>query len=494
MEIISTKCIKWESFIVMVLCVILSFSTSCKNEDIVDSVNQNLSEARKEQNWSLEVFKNMKDIYLWNDVLPSTFDTVKYATAESALNYLSGLKKNSSGVAIDRYSFLDKIGSLSSEISQGTASGDYGFMVTGVLDSTTKVVSFVVNYVYKNSPAGLAGVARSYEVVEINGSTDVHPTIGSDGYLETSSKAYQNMSNALFNSSSAKFMFKRPDGTTLDVSLNTGSYTINAILCDSVYSVSSTKVGYVVFNQFLGTTAQTELTNVMTKFESKGVEYVIVDLRYNGGGAVSTCEMFSNLLAPKSATAKVMYKYSMNAQQTSKYTSQSLITNYNKTNSFQPKAIYFIVGSRTASASELLINNLRPYFPGNIYLIGKTTYGKPCGFWATPIGYTEKQTSTKEGYDLYAVSFSMVNANGEGGYYSGMTPGSVQYPGTLAVDGLYPWADTNDGCLSQAIYHVANGVFKSSKSANVKSLQTKTVFNTLDRQFNGMIDFKGKPF
>ena len=165
MEIISTKCIKWESFIVMVLCVILSFSTSCKNEDIVDSVNQNLSEARKEQNWSLEVFKNMKDIYLWNDVLPSTFDTVKYATAESALNYLSGLKKNSSGVAIDRYSFLEKIGSLSSEISQGTASGDYGFMVAGVLDSTTQVVSFVVNYVYKNSPAGLAGVARSYEVV-----------------------------------------------------------------------------------------------------------------------------------------------------------------------------------------------------------------------------------------------------------------------------------------------------------------------------------------
>lgn len=467
------------------LVVVLLFS-ACKSEE--------LSDLEKEQKWSQEVYDNMKDIYLWNDALPSSFDKAQYTTADDALTYLTSFKKNSSGVAIDRYSFLDKIGSLSSEISQGTASGDYGFMVAGVLDSTTKVVSFVVNYVYKKSPAGMAGVERSYEVVGINGSTDVHPTIGSDGYLESSSNAYQSMSNALFNSSSAKFTFKRPDGTTMDVSLNTGSYTINAVLCDSVYSVSSKKVGYVVFNQFLGTTAQAELTNVMTKFESKGVEYVIVDLRYNGGGAVLTCEMFSNLLAPKSATAKVMYKYSMNAQQTSKYTTQSLITNYNKTNSLQPKAIYFIVGSRTASASELLINNLRPYFPGNIYLIGKTTYGKPCGFRATPIGYTEDQTTTKEGYDLYAVSFSMVNANGEGEYYSGMTPGSVQYPGTMAEDGFYPWADTNDGCLSQAIYHIANGVFKSSKSANVRSLQTKTVFNTLDRQFNGMIDFKGKPF
>lgn len=458
---------------------------SCKSDE--------LSDLEKEQKWSQKVYDAMKDIYLWNDALPSSFDKVQYTSADAALNYLTSLKKNASGVAIDKYSFLDKIGNLSTEISQGTASGDYGFMVAGVRDTTNKVVSFVVTYVYKNSPAGKAGIARSYEVAKINGSTDVHPTLGIDGNILASSTAYKSMVNALFYSSSAAFTFKRPDGTTLDVTMNTASYTINSVLCDTVYTVGAKKVGYLVFNEFLGLTAQDELTTVLNKFESKAVQHLVIDLRYNGGGAVATCEMFSNSLTPQSATGKLMYKYALNAKQTIKYDNESLNNYFAKTNSFSPKSLYFIVSDRTASASELLINNLRPYFPGNIYLIGKTTYGKPCGFWATPIGYTASQKTKKEGYDLYAVSFSMTNASGEGDYYDGMTPGSTQYPGVLADDHIrLPWGNVEDGCLSQALYHIQTGAFRTSKAALVKRVGSSQVFNLPDLHFNGMIEFRKK--
>ena len=465
---------------------------NAKNDSSLTTVTPSRAGLTKEQGWTYDVFSAMKDIYLWTDALPSVFDPRKYATPDDALTYLSGLKINSeTGSAIDRYSFLDKIGNLSGEIGGGTASGDYGFMVTAGYNSAG-LVSFFVTYVYNNSPAGMAGVARSYEITKINGSEDVHPGVDSQGYLIATSAGYTNMVNALFYSTAATFSFKKPDATTLDVSLNVASYTINSILYDAVLDVGSKKVGYVVFNQFLGTTSETELTNTISKFATNGVQYLIVDLRYNGGGSVQTCETFCNLLAPTSANGKTMYTYKLNAALTQYYISQksSLTSTFAKTNSFQPTEIYFIVSGSTASASELLINNLRPYYTGNLFLIGRTTYGKPCGFWATPIGYTNTQTTTKEGYDLYAVSFEMTNANSEGGYYAGMTPGTAKYPGVIASDSYNrSWGDVADASLAQAINHISGGAFKVSAASKVRVVNTTPISN-IDRQFKGMIDFR----
>ena len=481
------KC-KFVKYMVGILIPVLFLFVfySCKKDEVTPVLTQ-------EQKWTEEIFLAMKDIYLWDDALPATLDASKYSTAQDGLDYLSSLKINSeTGKAIDHYSFLDKIGNLSGEITQGTASSDYGFMVLAGYNSLNQV-SFFVNYVYKNSPAGMAGVARSYEIVSINGSTAVHPEVDSQGYLVSTSAGYTNMVNALFSSTTASFGFKKPDGTTFTTSLNVASYSINSVLCDSVYTVGTKKVGYVVFNQFLGASSQTELTNTINKFQDRGVQYLIVDLRYNGGGSVETCEKFSSMIAPSTANGKTMYTYKMNPALTQYYVSQNenFTTNFTKPNSFQPTAIYFIVSSGTASASELLINNLRPYYTGNLFLIGATTYGKPCGFWATPIGYTDKQTTTKEGYDLYAVSFEMVNANNEGGYYAGMTPGTAKYPGILAYDSYnLPWGDVNDARLAQAINRISTGAFKVSSTLSKAKSVNVTPLSTIDRQFKGMIEFR----
>ena len=462
---------------------------SCKKDEAVSS------DTLKEQTWASEVYTNMKDIYLWNDALPASFDATKYPTATKALDYLAGLKiSTETNEAIDHYSFLDKIGNLSGEISGGTASGDYGFMITAAYNASGQVV-FFVNYVYKNSPAGLAGIARSYEIVSVNGSTAVNPEVDANGYLTASSTGYTTVVNALFYSSAASFGFKKPDGTTFTASLNTASYSINSVLCDTVYPdlVNSKKVGYLAFNQFLGASSQTELTNTITKFQNSGVQSLIVDLRYNGGGSVETCEMFSNLIAPADANGKTMYSYKMNAALTEYYAAEDMVTKFTKTNTYQPTEIYFIVSGSTASASELLINNLRPYYTGNLFLIGQTTYGKPCGFWATPIGYKTDQTTTKEGYDLYAVSFEMVNSKNEGGYYAGMTPGTTDYPGVFAYDSFnLPWGNPADLCIAQAINHISTGAFKSSSNSKVKRLNV-TPLSGIDRQFKGMIDFRKHP-
>lgn len=460
--------------------VIANTLTSCRQDDDLAPI-ENLAHFTKVQKWSEAIYTNMKDIYLWDDALPQTFDPTKYATAEDALEYLASLKINpATSEPIDHYSFLDKIGGLSTEIGEGKASGDYGFMITAAYDDND-LVSWYVTYVYKGSPAGNAQVKRSYEIASVNGSTEVHPEATPDGYLVTSSIGYTNVVNALFSSESARFTFKKNDGTLLDAPMTAASYNIKSVLKDSVYSVGDKKVGYVVFNQFLGASSEAELKNTISKFESKNVKYVIVDLRYNGGGSVSTCLTFSNLLAPTSANGKVIFYYQFNKLLTSLEKPSDLVFNFSKSNSLSPEKIYFIVGGGTASASELLINNLIPYYPGKLFLIGNTTYGKPCGFWATPIGYGEEQHRPKEGYDLYAVSFETVNSKKEGGYYTGMTP-SVYASDAIDLQ----WGDTNDPRLGQALYHIANGTFLTTKAAPLKNQALKT---DIDRQFKGMIDF-----
>lgn len=460
--------------------------TSCKND------NDELSDLEKQQKWSKEIYDNMKQIYFWSDALPATFTATKYSNSQEALDYLCSLKINpETNQAIDKYSFIDEIGKLSGEIQGGVSSGDYGFMVQASGNSSNEV-AFFVSYVYKNSPAGKAGIQRSYEITKINGSTDVNPEVGLDGNLVTTSAGFKNMVNALFYSKTATFTLKKPTGTTLDVSLSTASsYSINSILYDSVFTVGSKKVGYMVFNEFLGAPSQTELTAQINEFKTKGVQDLVVDLRYNGGGSVQTCDSLCNLLAPASASGKLMYKYTFNTLLTNAYKNDPSIKSYfNSTNTLNLASIYFIVSDNTASASELLINNLRPYYAGKIFLIGKTTYGKPCGFWATPIGYTENQKGTKEGYDLYAVSFETQNANSEGNYYAGMTPGTSKYPGVEARDFIdLAWGDANDECLKQALNHISTGAFLSIPQS-VKGIKNFQKINQLNFKFRGMVDYR----
>lgn len=467
--------------------VTLLFSSlfiSCNKSDdpVVEKPVVEETKLTKEQGWSKQIHEAMREIYLWNDALPATFDPKKYATPEDALDYLIGLKIDpSTSKPIDRYSFLDKIGNLSGEIGGGTASGDYGFMVGYVKLGSGSIVPFV-KYVYKNSPAGKAGVERGMILTKINGSTNVNH----DG-SSTGGSGLQNVVNALYYSTSAKFTFAKSDGNTFDADMVASSYAINSVLYSKVYTTaSSKKVGYVVFNQFLAEPSVAELKPVISNFEAEGVKYVIVDLRYNGGGSVATCEAFCNFLAPASANGKLMYKYKMNSFLTPQFKQSDMETMFKKENTLEPTELYFIVSGSTASASELLINNLLPYYPGKIFLVGAKTYGKPCGFWATPIGYTTNQTTTKEGYDLYAVSFESVNALGRGGYYAGMTPGSTEYPGIGASDYMdLSWGDTQDDRLAQALYHIENGSFKATTKSAVQRLEVD-----IDRQFKGMVDYR----
>ncbi len=357
-----------------------------------------------------------------------------------------------------KYSFIDQ---GQTATSLGGTKGDYGFspIWIGVSDLRIK-------YVYPGSPADKAGLVRSYQIVKINGRT----ALDYDGDSK-SSPNYDFVVKALFDSPTISMTLKKPDNTTFDITMSTASYTVNPVLKSKVIDLGNgKKMGYLVFNSFtVKTNAQTYLDPAFAAFTAAGVTDLVVDLRYNGGGAVETAEYLSNLIVPSAKTNTLMYteyfndklqndkypllakKFKINVSQYPgefKSTNKSNQATFVKSGTLDINRVFFIVSSSTASASELTINNLIPEM--NVQLIGTTTYGKPVGFFAIPIG----------AYQYYTPEFETKNSAGQGGYYAGMTPGSATYPGVQANDDFtHDFGDVNEALLARAINYSVKGTY-----------------------------------
>ena len=386
--------------------------------------------------------------------LQAEVDALSQYAINPATNQPYEYNKNAPGQS--KYSFIDQ-GQVATSL--GGTNGDFGFGPFWIATSDLRV-----KYVYPGSPADKAGLVRGYQIVKINGSSSL-------SYDGTSGTNYNFVINAYYNSTSITLTLQKPDGTTFDAALSTASYTVNPILKTKVIDLGGgKKVGYIAFNSFtVPSNAKTLLDAAFSTFTSSSVTDVVVDLRYNGGGSVATSEYFANLLVPAAKSGTTMYtSYFNDKLQADKY--PLLLKKYSisagdfkpanntvkfaKAGSLNVSRVFFIVTGSTASASELLINNLLPEM--TVQLIGSTTYGKPVGFFAIPIGT----------YQLYTPEFETKNSLAQGGYYAGMTPATANYPGVVATDDVtHDFGDTNEALLAKAIAYVKNGNYTTSITA-----------------------------
>jgi hypothetical protein len=372
-----------------------------------------------------------KDIYLWYSQIPSTFDPQGYADPDAIMQAIRHYSTEPGfSQPVDRWSFGMKKTDWDN-LSSGVAA-DFGFSVFFLQEGDLRV-----KYVERASPAGLKGIHRGWRITKINGNTNI--TTANANFIV----------DAVFNSTSGTFTFQKPDGTSVDVSLTAASYQEHPIFLDSVYTAGARKVGYMVFNSFLGDTTEvySEFQRIFNKFNSQGVTDVAVDLRYNGGGYVSVQQTLANYLANSSATGGVM----MNEAFNDKYASWDETTYFNKLGPLNAAHLYFIVSNNTASASELLINNLKPYM--DVKLVGPSnTYGKPVGFFPIPVG----------DWYIFPVSFRSTNKLGSGNYFNGIGVDSQQ-PDGLDKD----WGDANESGLASVLRYVSTGSFARNPNGEI---------------------------
>lgn len=479
-----------------ILMAVVGFSTACKKEKSMSSQSIRADLTKD------SIYLYAQQIYLWNASLPSyaVFNPRKYSSNDAELYAITQIPINpQTGKSYEyvqdearpKYSFIDD-GTVASEIG-GTA-GDFGFSVFYASENDLRI-----KYVYASSPAAGQNLKRGYQITKINDFTDIN----------TSDASIKKVVNAVFGSAATVTLtVKKPDGTSQNVVVSKASYAINPIIYTHTYTVGAKKVGYIVFNSFTTNSTQ-QLKSAFATFEADGVKELIVDLRYNGGGSVATSEDFANLIAPASQNGKVMFTSYFNQTMQDKKAfilqNQKFIGNDGKPHTdfdydYTPKGnqelfsklgtleglsrVYFLVTGGTASASELLINNLKPVV--DVKLIGRQTYGKPVGFFSVRIDKS----------DLYLPQFQTKNQLDQGDYFSGFTPDKIIYD-----DVTKEFGDPTEGMLSQALYYSANGSFTSYARDN--SISSTTPFSTtkmadltekLDHSFKGMVETRHPKF
>ena len=444
------------------------FFTACKKEDSLQSnlnpTTPTTTTTSLADKWKDTTLLDAKDIYLWYDKIPSTFNAQSYSDPSAIMTAVRQYSIEPGFTdPVDRWSFaMDQ--KEWDNVSSGV-SGDFGLNVFFLKEGDLRVRA-----VEKRSPAGMAGVQRGWRITKINGSTNI-ATSNATAIV-----------TAVYQSSSSSFTFQKPDGSSVDLTLAAATYQESPIVLDSVYNVGGKKIGYFVFGSFLGDT--TEMYNgfnrIFNKFSTEGVQDLVVDLRYNGGGYVSVAEQLADYLAPSAANGGVMITQKFN----NKYTQYNSTDLFHKKGPLNLSRIFFIVSNNTASASELLINSLKPYM--NVVLLGPSkTHGKPVGFFPIPVG----------SWYIFPVSFLTVNKSGEGNYYSGMALNNQ------VADGLdKAWGDVTESSLASALSYISTGAFRVATSAAIakgaatpeENARIVATNKTLDGPtFKGAIDVRG---
>jgi hypothetical protein len=364
-----------------------------------------------------------EDIYLWYNQIPSNFNPRQYADPDKVMQAIRAFSVEPGFTQpVDRWSFGIKQ-SVWDDVSSGVA-GDFGINVFFRAEGDLRVKN-----IEPNSAAGKAGIRRGWRITKINNNTN----------MTTSNADF--IVNAVWGSAASSFTFEKPDGTSVDVNLTAGSYVEDPVYMDTVYTIGTKKVGYFVFNSFLGDTTQiySDFNKLFNRFAAEDVSDVIVDLRYNGGGYVSVQQKLANYLVPSAGNGDVMMKQEFN----NKYSIYNETYEFNKIGNLNLNRIFFIVSDNTASASELLINNLEPFM--EVKIVGPSaTYGKPVGYFNIPVG----------DWYVFPVSFRSTNKLGQGNYFNGIQTDKQ------TADGLdKDFGDLDEASLNAIGRYINSGTF-----------------------------------
>jgi hypothetical protein len=368
----------------------------------------------------------MDDWYFWYRLSPRP-SPVGYPTVQAYFDALL-YTGTSATFPADRWSGSQSTESFNRFYGDGATLG-YGVMVNGVEVDGVVGRPLYVRYVEPNSPAAAAGIARGDEIRSLNG-VAVAGVIAADDYSAlTPAQAGETLNLVL-----------RRAGVVRDVTLSAAIYTLAPVQGAFVQTTpGGRKLGYVQVKDMIGQ-ALTPMDNAFAQFKSAGVQDLVLDLRYNGGGLVSTGATLASYVAGSRGNglsyAKLLYN------------DKRAVANNQSYGFSLPAAalglprVYVLSGPRTCSASEQVINGLRGAGV-EVVTVGDTTCGKPVGFLP----------SSNCGRTYSVVNFESVNQRDEGRYFDGFDATC-----TVAEDYTAAQAGAGDAVFGAARRLVDGGV------------------------------------
>jgi len=373
------------------------------------------------------IYQAMTSTYLWYDHVPA----INFQDYESADALINDLKYDD----LDRWSYVVTQKEFYDFFQQGEYIG------LGIGLAFISLDEIALTYVYENSPAKVAGLKRGDIILEINGKT----------IFEILSR---NIWDAVWGEDkegvTVLLKIKTMEGDVFNHTLEKAVVNINAVVHHEIIQQNDVKIGYMVFNHFIGT-AEAELNDVFSEFIAEDIRELVLDLRYNGGGLIYLAQLLASLIAGDFVDDEIF----MNVVHNDQYQIWDYEYHFEKpSNVLNLNRLVVITQEGSCSASELLINSLKPFI--NVTTIGDSTCGKPVGMY----GY--------DFLDLHIshIEFQITNADDAGSYFQGISPDCP------AEDDLTrQFGDVEELSLKEALFYINNGMCSSEQAQRMALLK-----------------------
>ncbi len=450
--------------------MILAALTMYSCDDMDDSLN--VPRELEVQNF---IWKGLNLYYLWQEDSPDLADN-RFANQAQLNVFLSNynnpftlfneLKVNPS---IDRFSVLVEDYVYLENLFQGvTKNNGMEFSLRFKPGSQTELYG-IANYIIPNSDASTKNVTRGTIFYAIDGQS-----LTADNYRTLLSSNSYIINLADFDDGAIT-----PNGQSVE--LVKMELTENPVFLTKVIQTDNEKVGYIMYNGFTAN-YDLELNQAFGTLKNEGVTDLVLDLRYNGGGSVLTATRLASMITGQ-FNGQLFAKQQWNSKIQSYFeeNNPSQLTNNfmnsigNTTiNSLNLTRVYILTTGGTASASELVINGLKPYI--NVIQIGTKTIGKNVGsvtLYDSPT-FNKKDVNPRHTYAMQPIVIKTINKDGFGEYQDGLIPTveQAENPSNLGVLGneSEPLLSTALGLITGSGRFVPQGnlqygkEFKTSKS------------------------------
>lgn len=418
--------------------------TSCENDDLAVPAELEINNF---------VWKGMNQYYLWQSDVPNLADD-RFANQSALNDFLSGYSNpsvlfNSLRVdaSIDRFSVIySDYNVLEGVLSGNTLNNGLDFGLRFKQGSTTDIFGWV-RYVLPNSSAAAQNLQRGLIFYGVNGTQ-----LTESNYQSLLSATTYTLNLANYDNGNIT-----PNGQS--VTLTRTQLAENPVYSTQVFVEGNKKIGYLMYNGFFSN-YENQLNAAFGSLQSQNITHLVLDLRYNSGGSVATATRLASLITGQ-FTGQVFAKQQWNAKLENYFmeNNPSSLFNYFTTTTSSGSAlnhlnlnkVYILTSRSTASASELVINGLKPYV--DVIQIGETTTGKNVGsvtLYDSP-NFGKANANPNHKYAMQPLVLKTINSVGFGDYQSGLPPTILQSEdyGNLGVIG-----DASEPLLATAINQI----------------------------------------
>ena len=254
------------------LAILSGLLWSCKDDDKDPVVDSELTLEEEINNW---IFDVMDEVYYWRLNMKTPI-----AETSDPTNYFNSLLYTPT----DRFSVIyPDYQELINSLQGISLDPGYEFKLYRMPDSDNVYAEVI--YVKKNSPAAAKDLMRGDAIVAING---IQININNYRELLQQTETTHTITPLRFIDDAGAYIEMD------DISITPVQFSEDPNFLDSIYTVNNQKIGYVIYNFFApGTTADAtkydkEMDAVFAKMKAENINSLILDLRYNGGGYVSS--------------------------------------------------------------------------------------------------------------------------------------------------------------------------------------------------------------